>query len=292
MDIKHNPKFSPKQLARAIGVSEASIKRWCDKGILVFHKTAGGHRRLNLHTILDFLKENEYELVQPDVLGLPAAVGTGPRTLAQASKLYIQALENGDEEQCMRLALDLRLAGHSMAVIGDHLIAPAFHALGEQWQHGELEVYQERRGVEMTRRVLLRLRDTQASPDTLAPVAIGVTLKGDPYTLPAQLGELVFSELGWRARFFGNDLPAETVAQAVRDLKPRVLWLSVSHVEDQDRIVAECNRLYETCCEVQCALAVGGHALTESLRQRIRYASFGDTLQHLHAFALSLFRVT
>ena len=43
----------------------------------------------------------------------------------------------------------------------------------------------------------------------------------DPYTLSAHLGELVFSELGWRARFFGNGLPVDTVAQAVRDLHPR-----------------------------------------------------------------------
>ena len=107
MELKQHKTFSPKQVGRAIGVSEASIKRWCDKGILSFSKTAGGHRRLRLHAILDFLKENDFELVLPEVLGLPATVGSGPRAIDQACQLFIHALEQGNEDQCLGVALDM-----------------------------------------------------------------------------------------------------------------------------------------------------------------------------------------
>ncbi|UCD49015.1 MAG: helix-turn-helix domain-containing protein [Phycisphaerales bacterium] len=288
MDRRRNETFSPNQVARSLGVSEASIKRWCDKGILSFTKTAGGHRRIPVHVVLDFVRENDFTLAQPEVLGLPPSVGLGSRTLRQACRLYGQALEQGDELQCLQLTLDLRLAGHDMAVIGDRVIAPAFYELGQRWQHGEAEVYQERRGVEITRHVLSRLKDSLAPPVSAAPTAIGATPLGDPYSLPGQLCELVLLELGWQARFLGSELPMETVTTAVEDLHPRVLWLSVSVLEDPEGFVLDYRPLYELCLKRQCAVVVGGRALTGSLRRQLKYASYCDNLSHLRGFAHSL----
>jgi hypothetical protein len=289
MMLQHKKTFSPKQVARSIGVSEASIKRWCDKGILAFTKTAGGHRRLALPVVLDFVRDNEFELAEPGVLGLPASVGSGLRTLDQACQLYGKALQEGDTARCLQLMLDLRLAGHNMAVIGDEVIAPAFYALGDRWGHGEAAIYQERRGVEMTRHVLSRLKDTLARPDRVAPTAIGATLPGDPYSLPGHLGELVLLELRWQAHFLGSELPTETLAEAVDDLRPRVLWLSLSNLEEPEGFVADYAGLYETCLQRGCAIVVGGRALTGSVRRTLRYASYGDNLQHLRSFARSLY---
>jgi len=290
MDLQKNKAYSPKRVARSLGVSEATIKRWCDKGILSFAKTAGGHRRIPVHVVLDFARENAISLAQPEMLGLPACVGTGSRTLDQACRHYGEALEKGDEARCLQLALDLRLAGHDLAAIGDHVIAPTFHELGERWEHGEAAVYQERRGVEITRHVLLHLQDTLAPPNPVAPTAIGATLPGDPYTLAGYLCELVLTELGWQARFLGSELPIETVAQAVEDLHPRVLWLSFSNLNESESLVQDYSHLYEICLERQCAVVIGGRALTDSIRQRLQYSSYGDNLGHLRGFAQSLYR--
>ena len=289
MELRQKKTFSPNQVAKCLGVSEASIKRWCDKGILPSNKTAGGHRRIPLHVVLDFVKENDFTLAQPDVLGLPPTVGSGSRTLDQACRLYAQALERGDEAQCLQLMLDLRLAGHDMAVIGDQVIALAFYQLGQRWEHGEAEVYQERRGVEITRHVLSRLKDTLVPPLPAAPTAIGTTPPGDPYSLPGQLCEMVLLEQGWHARFLGSELPFETTAQAVADLRPRVLWLSLSHLESPESFIQEYRQLYAWCQERQCAIVLGGRDLTDIIRREIQYASYGDCLQHLQSFAQSLY---
>ena len=290
MELNQNRTFSPRQVARSFGVSEASIKRWCDKGILPFTKTAGGHRRLQLHAILEFIRDNEFDLAQPEVLGLPTSTGSGSRTLDQASRLYARALEQGDESRCLQLTLDMRLAGHDMAVIGDRVIAPAFHELGQRWEHGDAAVYQERRGVEITRHVLVRMKDTLPPAAAVAPKAIGATLPGDPYSLAGQLSELVLLELGWQARFLGSDLPTETVAQAVEDLRPRVLWLSVSWLKEAEHFIQDYNHLYEICLQRQCAVVLGGRALTSSIRRELRYASYGDNLVHLRSFARTLYK--
>ncbi|MFC1764708.1 B12-binding domain-containing protein [Planctomycetota bacterium] len=291
MELKQNRTYSPKQVARAIGVSEASIKRWCDKGILEFNKTAGGHRRIHLPVVMEFLGENDFNLAQPEVLGLPASVGAGQRTLDQARELYRQALIKGNEAQCLQVILDLRLARHDSAVIGDQVIAPAFEELGQLWEHGAAAVYQERRGVEITRYVLLRLKETLMPPDSEAPAALGATLSQDPYSLPGQLGELVLLQLGWQARFLGSELPAETVAEAVKDIRPRVLFLSISAIANQEAFVRAYENLYEICLDRSCAIVLGGRAMTDAIRRKITYASYGDTLLHLRAFAQGLFRL-
>lgn len=288
MNLKQHNTFSPRQTARAIGVSEASIKRWCDKGKLSYEKTLGGHRRLSLPVILGFIQEHEIALSQPEVLDLPAAVGPGTRTLDQACKLYQQALQQGDQTRSLQIAFDMRLAGHSMAAIADKVVAPAFHTMGQRWQCGDIEVYQERHGVEITRRVLLRLKDTLASPEADAPRAIGATLANDPYSLPGLMGELVLLELGWQAQFLGSQLPHTTLEKAVMDLQPKVLWLSVSSVEEPEAFIKANGQLHAVCLEHQCALVTGGRALTDVLRPCIEYDSYGDTLQHLRAFVQNL----
>jgi MerR family transcriptional regulator, light-induced transcriptional regulator len=69
--------LTPKQVARAIGVSEASLKRWCDKGLIHSVRTAGGHRRLPLADVMSFLRKSGHPLVSPEVLGLPAVSSRG-----------------------------------------------------------------------------------------------------------------------------------------------------------------------------------------------------------------------
>jgi excisionase family DNA binding protein len=38
-------KLTSEEAARVLGVSEASVKRWAERGLLPTEKTAGGHRR-------------------------------------------------------------------------------------------------------------------------------------------------------------------------------------------------------------------------------------------------------
>jgi len=290
MELRPSTAFSPNQVARSLGVSEASIKRWCDKGILSFTKTAGGHRRIPVHVVLDFIREHDFTLAEPGFLGLPASVGSGTRTLDQACRLYREALEKGDEPLCLQLVIDLRLAGHDSAAIGDRVIARAFHDLGQRWEHGEAAVYQERRGVEITRHVLSRIKDMLPPPDSAALAAIGATLPGDPYTLPGQLCELALLELGWQARFLGSELPMDTIARAVEDLRPRLLWLSVAVLEEPEGFIRDYSRLYEVCLGQQCAVVLGGRALAGSIRRQLPCASHCDNLLHLRSFAQSFHR--
>jgi len=280
--------LTPKQVARSIGVSEASLKRWCDKGTVPSIRTAGGHRRLPLNGVMQFLRQRGYPIVRPEILGLPAATGRGKETIERARSQMRPALETGDEQQVARLVFDLYLAGHSACDICDQVIAPAFHDIGARWQHGEIEVYEERRGCEVCMRVLYQLRRILPSVPDSAPHAIGGTLEGDPYTIPTLMVEIALREAGWRADSYGIGHPFSTLCAAIRAVRPRLFWLSVSTIASVPDFLVAYSKLYDTAVECGVPVVVGGRALTEEVRRTIQYTSHGDTLRHLVSFARTL----
>jgi MerR family transcriptional regulator, light-induced transcriptional regulator len=276
--------FSPKQAARAIGVSEASLKRWCDQGLLVAQRTVGGHRRLSLAEVLNFLRDTKREPVRPEILGLPAVVGQGKTTIDRALAQTVSALVAGDEDQLRQLFFNLYLAKIPIREICDRVIAPAFQQIGHQWQAGRLEVYRERRACEICARGLLELRTLLPAPASTGPLAIGATLFGDPYQLPTLMVEVALRELGWQAQSLGTGLPFSTACAALQEVKPRLFWLSVSSIPGLAEFLSEYEKFQAIAAAADISIVVGGRALTKTIRRNLHYAAFCDGLGHLASF--------
>lgn len=283
-----NEFVTPKQAARAIQVSESSVKRWCDKGVIPTQKTAGGHRRIRVADLLDFLRTSDCALVRPDVIGLPATTGQTRWVIDRAAEQLTEALVVDDAEKVRQITLDLYLAEHSISSICDLALAPAFESIGEKWECGQAEVFQERRSCEI---VLCVLRELSALLPTTAdggkPVAIGGAGAGDQYDLGTSMAELVLRDAQWQATSLGNNLPFETLAEAIKRYRPRLFWLSCSHIEDEEAFLDGYSRLYDEF-GMDVAFVVGGRSLVESLRQRMKYAAYCDNMQHLESFAQTL----
>ncbi len=279
--------LTPKQVARAIDVSESSIKRWCDKGIIETQYTAGGHRRITMAGVLKFIRSGRYRLVHPEALGLPPTSGRTSRVVARGCEQMTTALLSGDEPSCRQIVIDMYLAEHSISVICDDVLAAAFKTIGQQWSCGEAEVYQERRGCEIALRVLHELRTWLPLPPTSAPLAIGGASSGDQYNLGTTMVELVLRDAGWHAVSLGDNLPLATLGAAIREQRPRLFWLSCSHIENEAEFLAGYEQLYaEFGMEV--AFVVGGFALTEEHRHQMKFSAYCDNMQHFEGFVQAL----
>ena len=274
--------LTTRQVAEALGVSESSVKRWCDGGSIPTMRTVGGHRRIPLAGFMQFLEQTNRTVTSP-----LAPVGgrmseSGEPTLDRS--VFREALKAGDESTCREFATRAFAQKQSFAWVADEVIADTFHHFGRAWECGELEVFQERRGCEIAARLIYEMRRLIPDPPSHGLLAIGGAPAGDLYSLPSQIVEITLRECGWRATNLGSNLPLETIGAAVRQLRPRLLWLSASHLADSGRFVQQYSDFHESL-PTGTLVVVGGRALNDEIRPKIRYTSHCDNMQQLAEFA-------
>ncbi len=281
--------FSPKEVAKAVGVSESSMKRWVDRGLIAASKTVGGHRRLQLDAVLNFLRQSGKPIRDPKAIALPTGCGMDmPASIQEGKDLFMKAILAGDEQAAKRVVIDVFVSGYSITEICDQLVTPTFQEIGNLWQGGDVQVYEERRACEVCQATVYELRRAVQQGAEDRPLAMGGTLDGDPYTIATSLAELVLRDIGWQAESLGNMLPFDAIRSAIMDRQPKLFWVSVTTIRDQQKFIADFNLLFDVAQSTGTALVVGGQALTPDIRQQVRYSQFSDTYAHLETFGKTL----
>ncbi|GAB5405296.1 MAG: hypothetical protein Aurels2KO_35270 [Aureliella sp.] len=213
--------------------------------------------------------------------------GQSEQSLESLQREFEKALEEGNEAACTRALSGAFSLTKSFAQLADEFVAAAFHSLGEKWTCGEIEIYQERRGCEICSRSLHEFRRLIPESPINAPLALGGSPAGDNYSLPSQLLDLVFRECSWRTMNLGCNLPLETIIAAAEEHKPRMVWLSASHLEDPQKFVASYAKFHQALPK-DTMVVLGGRALNDDLRPQLKYTGFCDSMQQLASLATAL----
>lgn len=285
--------LSPRELANAIGVSQSSIKRWADDGLIRATRTAGGHRRIHITEAIRFLRENDAVLVQPQILGLPETthVGRGPADLDSATEELTEYLRLGAGAESRGLLLSLYLSGFSIAQIADGPLREAMATIGHLWTEDRDEgVFVEHRATQICLQACHELRTLL--PDHFeGPLAIGGAPPGDTYQLPSLMVATVLAEEGYRAVNLGPETPTATLLQAATTKEPRLLWLSISGGADYSGLTRDlAESLLPALAERGIAFAIGGRAFGNLDLRRLDHPRLftGKTLAELVAFVRGL----
>ena len=291
--------MSPKQVSRAIGVSESTLKRWCDRGLIKTIKTEGGHRKLPVSDVLRFVKERNGNINNLEDLGLPTpppqpSVGVEQQSavgIEHSVHLVSDALIKGNGDLAWQLVLDLYNAKHSVSEICDKVLSRAFAEIGRRWEDHSADIYQERRSCEVAQRILFELRHLLPTTDAHW-TAIGGTLTGDTYSLPTTMTELVLREAGWNANSLGTSIPFASMVRAILDNRPKLFWLSASmQIANIDEFACEFKVLSDAAESVGAALVIGGRAFNEEIRSKLTYCCHCDSMQQLKSFAKAIRRI-
>ena len=288
--VRSKPKalLSPRQVAEALGVSESSVKRWSDDGLIATQKTAGGHRKLALADVLGFVRAQGYAIGKPELLGL-ARLPRHPLIDDSARDQLWTALLSGDGQAIRRMLVGLFVHGGPLPAIFDQLLGPALQRVGSDWEHGNVQVFEEHRAIELVQRALHEIRQLLPGPSRgRRPTAVVATLSGDPYTVATTMAELTLSEAGWSVTNLGPDNPAETLVEAIVTLRPRLLCLGINAVDDVVGFATRYAMIADRAREHRTAVVIGGVAATTDVRAKIRYAACCASMRELADFATSL----
>ena len=277
-----------RQVATALGVSPSTVKRWVDLGILQASRTVGKHRLIASSETLRFARQR----------GMPHAGLEESEEVAAPSGeiddrsrgLLARALCEGKAVEATTLIHSFHGSGQGATALADLLIRPVMEQIGHGWMVGLLDVYQEHHATQIVAAavtdLIARVPRPADGPDV--PLALGAAAEGDLSSLSVLLGELVLRELGWRVLNMGPHLPLRSLASAVGDHRPRLVFLTINHLGDTTRFVREYRSFYEVAVAHHAAVILGGRALGPELRAELVFASFGDRMAHLSEFAKRL----
>ena len=279
--MRDNQLFSPKQIGHALGVSEASIKRWVDKGKIDCVKTSGGHRKIPMSALVEYIHKNNKQLVNPEALNIPESSGRVKDKMKQSAIALRKSFQECDEYKIRGIIYDLFLSGKAPEEIFDKLMAPALHQLGCDWEEGTVDCFQERRTIQICIRTLYGFDSFFPQPEKDAPVAILGTLSNDPYTIPVLMAEVCLRALGWRTEFLGNDLPTDSFCKAIAMYKPSIAIISMSALYDEIQLVENLLDIEDTAVDNSCSLILGGRTLPAFASKRIRRSMFVKSMTHL-----------
>ncbi len=281
--------FSPRDLAKAIGVSESSLKRWVDDGLIHASRTAGGHRRITLTEAVRFVRASSTPLAHPEILGLPdldALDEPLPAREEQADRMF-ELLRDGQAEQARSLAMLMYLDGQSIAEICDGPISSSMHELGKLWLKSDSGIHIEHRAMDLCAGVMNQLR-ILIDVDTNAPIAIGGAPTGDPYLLPSLMAAATLEDIGFRAINLGPESPAVALLRAAVDWGASLVWLSISVAQDRKSIGESIATLIESLDRAGISLIIGGRARTVLTLPNVSHLHIGNSMAELSAFARGL----
>ena len=284
--------LSPKDLARATGVSESSLKRWADSGRLECTRTAGGHRRIPLAEAVRFIRESSISVVDPSMLGITMQIRPVQST-DESNEYFSELVLSGREEEAIGYLSHEYLSGKSFASLCDGPVRHCLEQVGHAWaqtsdgQEKNLRIAEEHRSVDIILQALQQLRRMVQSPET-APVAIGGAPPGDPYLVPSLCAALSLLGDGWRTANLGPSSPFEVLRTAAVRAKAKLVWVSVSVESPEANIRQGLEMLSETMLGMNGSVVVGGRKLPEELTRGIPGVHAATTMREMVLFSRGL----
>ena len=282
------PLLKTQQVAQALGVGASTIKRWVEAGLLEATRTVGNHRRIPLSAAIRFAREKGLPHVNLRIMADSEREPVGPID-DRLREALVEALKRGEGQRARSIIHSVYEYGPGAIALADQVLRPVMEKIGHGWMVGTVDVYQEHQASQIVVSALSELTERASrSREANAPLALGATPEGDPYQIALLAGELVLRGLGWNVRNLGPNLPLRSLAVAVAGYRPRLVFLSVSHLADPDRFVRDYLSFYETASEVGTAVVLGGKGLGPEVRAGLVYASFGERMAHLAELARRL----
>lgn len=281
--------LSPKQLGQAIGVSESSLKRWIDGGLIEVVRTSGGHRRVELAEAIRFVRQRGYTIKDPSVLGITAADDeTGRADTGQLSEHLYELLSTGRDKEFIAAVTRLYLDGHVMSEIIDGPIRAAMNQIGELWQNNPDGISVEHRATNICIRTLGYLHSLIKSPADGAPLAIGGAPPGDMHLISSLCVSLVLAEQGWRESNLGANTPWDQLAIAANQERASLIWVSMT-AEPTSDYAKKLKALADEMAGNSCQIIVGGRQLSDAiLRLNVDNLHTARSMMELQSFGRGL----
>ncbi len=223
------------EVARRLGVTAATVKRWADTGVLECARTAGRHRRFDPLVVERFQREH----------GAAAAGRFVDRMLEEAEPIALQA---DLLRERARLGAWWRVA---------EWLGPEIEELGARWASRRIGIVEEHLASDRLARAVARCAEA-LPPRPDAPRILLAAAEGEDHLLGLALVDLCVREEGWRSLWSGRVTPQAELVREVEEGAVDAVALSASVAADRRALAAEAAAVGDACERAGVPLVVGG----------------------------------
>ncbi len=279
--------LTTKEVARLCRVSDATVKRWEDSGLIASERTSGGHRRFRIEEVARFQMEQGLGLKRSN--GDDSALAAAQRRKNQcfvSDSEFLQALIEGSEEVAANAMINEILAEKSFAEIFDNLVSPAMNRIGELWFEGKITVAREHLAVRTVMCALAKIRNLVPPSKTNGLPAICCAIEGDLHELPVHFAHMIFENCGFDVLNFGSNMPVYSLCDEITLNSPKLICISSTILSDVDRLSRDFATFSEKICRLNATVILGGRAFKDSLiRKRFPAEYFAANFTELSELA-------
>lgn len=282
--------FTTIEVARLCRVSDATVKRWEEAGLLKSERTSGGHRRFRAEEVARFQREQGLGLKQSH--GDESVIKTTNRVREKklsSDSAFLQSLIDGGEEAIANAFIIAHLEGKPLVEIIDRLICPAMQKIGELWHREKISVSQEHLATRTAISALYKLRSALPVPEMKNGLAVCCAMEGDLHELPTFLAQIAIENEGLEVINFGASTPLYCLADEVIRHSPNFVCISATIISDLERLTRDYKDFTEKIAKLEIPVLLGGRVFEdEHVRRRFESEFYARSFTDVAKFARNL----
>lgn len=280
--------LTTREVARLCHVSDATVKRWEEAGLIKSERTSGGHRRFRAEEIARFQRRQGIGLKQShggeSVLTASARRRSNNKT--HSSCVFFQSLINGCEDAAADILINSYLNSEKLEKIFNELFCPAMRHIGDLWFGGEISITQEHLASRTSLSALHKLRSVLPVSDITGEIAMCCALEGDLHEIPTYLAQLIFENEGFEVVNFGANTPLYSFTEEVGCYAPNVICISATIMTDIERLARDYKEFRERIAKLKIPIVLGGRVFEDSrIRQRFPAELYAQDFKDAAGFA-------
>ena len=277
--------LTTKEVARLCRVSDATVKRWEDAGLLKSERTSGKHRRFRAEEVARF--QREQGLGQKTCHGDQSVLNSAARRKARngANSSFFDLLVSGCEEETANFIIGAYLQGTVLTDIFDNLLSPAMRRIGELWYRGELSVAQEHLASRSAHYAVHKLRTSLPLPEMKNRTAFCAAMEGDLHELPSYLAQVAIENEGWEVMNFGANTPLFSLNEEILQYAPNAVCLSATYLGELERLSRDYKEFRETALKLRIPVILGGKIFDDDhIRRRFPAELYAESFAEVADF--------
>lgn len=253
-------KLTTRQAAHLLNVSEATIKRWADDGVLKSEKTIGGHRRFGIESI---------GRLRGQTTAVAKVVKKKTKPMPSPDD-FLRLVLAGDELETGAVLVDAYLAHHSLDSIFETTVTPAMHSIGNLWLEGSVTVAEEHMATRVVLTAIQKLRTVIVPHKPNGLSAICCAAEGELHELVVHLVAVILESKGWKVINLGANTPLFSLQKMVSKQRPQLVCISAHAILNVDRAATEFAQLSRVAAKLEAKIVLGGEAFRNP-KIRVRF---------------------